>query len=253
MHFVAPTGEPLEHGYVKIHEERGDACVREFYCGKSTCRVTSLAPGRYRFEYHPKDQHLAPAAVRVALPSAAPIEVRCARGARVTGTVLGADTKGFRVTWLGRANGYDAGGPTGAEWDGQAEPAAEVVDGRFELLGLTPQSGGLYVHKTGDPRCAYVPGVLPGTESLALHLERGYTIRGTVAGFDPARHDRVRAVRGAISVSAEVAPDASFAIVGLPPGRFRVEVLTRERTETLVVGVTADVEAGAEGVRVRAR
>jgi hypothetical protein len=98
-----------------------------------------------------------------------------------------------------------------------------------------------------------VPGVLPGTESLALHLERGYTIRGTVAGFDPARHDRVRAVRGAISVSAEVAPDASFAIVGLPPGRFRVEVLTRERTETLVVGVTADVEAGAEGVRVRAR
>jgi len=251
LHFFAPDGEPLEPGFVRIHEERDETCVRAFYCRKSVQRVSELAPGRYRFEFHAQDQSLAPASARVMLPSPGPIELHCTQGAVLKGRLLGADARGFTATWLGSVNRFSADHyAAGAPQEG---PTTKVINGRFEFLGLAHGTAALYVHKEGDPRCAYVPDVRAGTESLAIGLETGRVIRGSVVDFDPARHRGVQAVRGAISVRAMIEPDATFAIVGLPPGRFRVELLAGQRPSVFVVAAARDVAAGADCVELLAR
>lgn len=80
------------------------------------------------------------------------------------GRLRGDHTEGSRATWLGRVNRFRADHHAGDAR--QVGPTAEVVDGGFELQGLTRESAALHVHKDGDPRCAYVPDVLAGTQSL---------------------------------------------------------------------------------------
>ncbi|MCK6461177.1 MAG: hypothetical protein L6Q95_14945 [Planctomycetes bacterium] len=117
------------------------------------------------------------------------------------------------------------------------------------------------MRREGDPRYALVSGCRPGRGVLRVTLSEGSAIGGRVAvpeGLDPSALD-VRAVRGRLDQHAKVRKDGTFAIPGLPPGAFRVELVTREwslrrgRVVRWLHDARDDVPAGAVDVRLRVR
>jgi len=238
-----------------------------FTCGPSVgegglVEIRRLMPGRYAVEVLPRSGEWLPATVLATLP-AEPVDVRCAGALRIDCALEGEDLKDFEVTWTGACN-------EGLNSAQQQARTIHVDSPTFALRGIGAGAGDLYARRAGDPRFAFVPGVRPGRGVVRLKLSKGWTIRGQVdAPAGPTRPSlTVRAAAGLIEQRAPVGEDGAFSIVGLPPGRFRVELVTGAWTDSWsrrggrVTGGWAvrwlhdakdDVAAGATDIRLRAR
>lgn len=224
--------------------------------------IPRLMPGRYAVEVLPRGQEWLPATVLATLP-ADPREVQCAQALRIDGVLEGEDLGDFEVTWTGACN-------EGISNAVQQARTIRVDSGAFTLRGIGDGAGDLYARRAGDPRFALVPGVRAGPGVVRLTLSRGWAIRGHVDVPDGLTRSSltVRAVAGLIEQRARVGEDGAFSIEGLPPGSFRVELVTGAWTDVesrrggRVTGGWAvrwlhdardDVAAGTEDVRLGVR
>jgi len=213
-------------------------------------RIRGLLPGSYDIEVYPRDPDALPATVRVFLPGG-PYEVLCPQATRIEGFLDGPDSGGFDVTWTGPANmAFARTDSSGGPWRGQEGRTVSVSGGSFLLEGVGQETGAIYARRPGDPRCAYVASYSATQGSLRLALTEARAIRGHVEGAQASSLLlQVRAVRGQLTQMGEVEADGSFAIVGLPPLDFRVEL----RSGAWLHDAHDDVPAGATGVRLRVR
>ena len=244
-----PEGPITGHVTVRVRDLTRPArgvLVYEPYArdGELEYEIPRVVPGAYEIEVLPHGEWL-PACVVATVPGES-VDVRLAPGLSIEGLLEGEDLKDFRTTWTG---------PCNEGWRTLRTESAEFV---FRAVG--EGVGDLYARREGDPRYALVTGCRPGRGVVRLTLSEGRTIRGRVEipeGFDPAAL-AVRAVRGLLDQYARVCPDGAFSIVGLPPGLFRVECVTRGWSRDGLVDnwthdANDDVPAGAEGVRLRVR
>lgn len=229
---VTRPGDVLEH----------DLHVRE---GELQYEPPRLLPGIYEIEVVPEDKESLQTRVRVTVPGA-PVDVLCPRSSSIDCFLEGEDLKHFEITWSGPCD--------------ESRRTIGVSSAEFAFRGIGVGIGDVYARREGDPRCALVAACRPGAGVVRLTLAEGLTIRGRVEGLerlDPSWLT-ARAVRGALDQHAPVGPDGTFAIVGLPQGSFRVELVTRRWLRTgLVVSWLHDdrddVVTGAEDVVLRVR
>jgi hypothetical protein len=233
--------------------------VRE---GEDLIEVPGLMHGTYEVEVLPKHQKWLPARARATLPGE-PIDVRCEQALSIEGLLEGEDLRDFEITWTGPCN-------EGFEDNAQRGRTLRVKTATFVLRGIADGVGDVYARRAGDSRFAFATAVRPGPGVLRLTLSKGRAITGRVAtpaGLKPATLD-VRAVSGLVEQRARVRGDGTFSIVGLPPGTFRIELVTRAwcsarspRGGRVAGGwvdkwlhdARVDVPAGTEDVRLRAR
>jgi hypothetical protein len=213
-------------------------------------------PGEYEFEAAPHDGAYLPVRGRVAIPCA-PVDIDLPLASRIEGELEGEALEGFEVTWTGPCNPA-----VKREWETQETASKQFgravrtgPDGHFLIEGVGGGEGDIYARREDDPRCALVSSCRPTRGVLRIPLSEGRAIGGHVEprpGITLASL-RVRASSGAATQHGAVRADGSFAIVGLPPGRFRVELLSQGFPYgEWVHDVLEDVEAGAETtLRVR--
>ncbi|MFI5401555.1 MAG: hypothetical protein ACHQ1G_01365 [Planctomycetota bacterium] len=212
--------------------------------GELEYEAPRVTPGTYEIEVVP-DADLLPARAVATLPGA-PFDARLTQSLSIEGFLEGDDLKDFEITWTGPCN------------EGWCTLIAESAG--FVLRGLADGAGDVYARREGDPRCVLVTGCRPGTGVLRLTLSEGRVIGGRVAGLeglDPSAL-AVRAVRGLLDQYAGVRPDGTFSIVGLPPGAFRVELVTRGWSSKGLVDrwlhdARDGVETGTDNVALRVR
>ncbi|HEX5135382.1 MAG TPA: carboxypeptidase-like regulatory domain-containing protein [Planctomycetota bacterium] len=216
--------------------------------GGDVLRLTGLLPGISDLVIHPPGANYVSAHARVAAPGE-PVVIEWPLMIPVDGILEGEDVDDFGITWTGDA---PTDGTTVVRIGTTAWPPGRLlVDplGRFRLYAAGP--GAICARRAGDPRCAWAPAFDPSRGFLRLPLATGREIRGSVEGRPGMRLSalRVRAVAGALSESAAVNDDGRFAIVGLPPVAFRVELRSGEWVHEAI----DSVPAGAGGVRLHVR
>jgi hypothetical protein len=223
MLVLDPDGPVNGYATVRVTELRSSRSVsyephiRE---GLLATRAPSLAPGTYRIDVYPQGD-LLPARAIVSVPGA-PVEIRCERALVIEGLLEGDYIVNFEITWTGPGNPLFEAGVR------QRGRTLYVSTADFVLRGVGEGVGDLYARRPGDRRCALVTGCRAGRGVVRMTLVEGCSIDGRVEvpeGLDPSALD-VRAVRGLLTQDARVRPDGTFSIVGLPPGEFRLELVT---------------------------
>jgi hypothetical protein len=186
--------------------------------------------------------------------------LQCPVASRIEGELEGEGLEGFEVTWSGPCNpaymrrDWDAKYETYSQRGGTARIGKG--SGAFLLEAVGEGAGDLYARREGDPRSAFVAGYRPSHGYLRLALSEGRTIAGRVEAPDGLRlaRLRVRATRGVLEQCAAVCEDGSFSVVGLPPGAFRVELLSEGFPWVeWVHDARENVEAGSIGLLLRVR
>lgn len=243
MRVHGPEGPLDERVTVRLRDlaRPRDALQRDLYVRDGETNCVAFMPGRYEIEVSSENAWL-PVRLLATLPGE-PVEVRFAEGLFIEGLLEADDVKWFEITWTGPGS-----------------PTACLQGPEFRLSGLADGAGDLYVRRDADPRYALVSGCRPGRGMLRITLSEGSTIGGHVAvpeGLDPSGLD-VWAVRGSVRQHASVRKDGTFTILGLPPGVFRVELVSRGwRSRGQVVlwihDTRDDVPVGTEDVVLRVR
>jgi hypothetical protein len=217
-------------------------------------------PGEYEIEAAPTDAPYLPARGRATIPGP-PVDLHLPRAVRIEGLLEGEGLKGFEITWTGPCNPSFKCQDYAFRSDEAAPQYGRTVRirgdrGAFLFEAVGEGDGEVYARREGDPRCAFVARYGPSHGFLRLTLSEGASVKGRVQAPVRAKLDRlrVRAVRGLAAQSAVVREDGTFAIVGLPPGPFRVELVSggfpiREWIHDTQEGV----EAGSENVVLRVR
>jgi len=218
--------------------------VEWLYGGRTLCtqpwggalRAYGLLPGTCEIEADLDKPGCLPAFARAMVPGG-PVEITWPRTTVVDGHLEGEDVEGFEVTWTG---------------EGHCEPSLPCrlcEDGEFRVVGTG--AGSFYARRGGDPRCAFVEHLELASADIHLKLRIGQRIRGQVEGMPGMRLSalRVHAVAGLLAQWAQVQDDGSFAIVGLPPLAFRVEL----RSGAWLHDACDNIVAGTDGVRLRVR
>jgi hypothetical protein len=189
-----------------------------------------------------------------------PLDLRCPAATRIEGELEGEHLEGFEVTWTGPCNQAYQRRDWEARYETYAQQGATARIGQgsnaFLLEAVEEGPGTLYARREGDPRCAFVSGHRPSLGHARLALSEGGTITGRVEAPADLRLSRlrVRAARGLLVQQAAVREDGTFAIVGLPAGNFRVELVSaRFRCEEWLHDAVENVPAGAEGLALRVR
>jgi hypothetical protein len=209
-------------------------------------RIERLLPGTYSVEVRPRSMDLLPVTARVSIPGD-PLEISWPPATPVEGRLEGTDLEDFEITWTGEGDEYRTVRIGTTAW-----PPGLLSEGSRGMFRLgTGGPGAICARRDGDPRCAFVPDFAPSRGFLLLVLGRGEVIRGRAEGQPGLDLSalRVRAVARALTAEARVQPDGGFAIVGLPPGAFRIEL----RSGAWLHDARDDVPAGAEDVRLRVR
>jgi hypothetical protein len=217
------------------HPAFGPRGTWEYLREGESLRIDDLLPGVYDVEILPDAEHL-PSSARVPVPGP-PVDIHCAATRGCEGVLEGDNSRGFEITW------------TGGGWSVGAQ------QGQFVLRGPVDAIGDVYARRPGDPRCAFVPGIRLPAGVLSLTLSEGETIRGRVDAPPGLNLSKlcVRAARGVLDQRAPVRADGTFAIRGLPPGSFRVELVTNGYPHSWIHDAAANVPAGAEDVVLRVR
>ncbi len=184
-------------------------------------------------------------------------------GLKITGTVSTSGGDPVGNAWI-NAN------PQDRKSGGTNVNARTKPDGTFELLGLAPDSGAytLQVNANrfggGSLTPLTMKDVQPGTSGLAIVLESGLSIDGTIktAAGDPIQNAWVSAQRiaqegepgGGGMGNSPVEPTGKFNIGGLKPGRYRLTMNTwgNGTNKQMVLEGGQDVAAGSSGITLTA-
>jgi hypothetical protein len=159
----------------------------------------------------------------------------------VSGRLVGDDVAGFIVEFVGRRG----------EGPPLRQRAVTDDEGRFTIGGIGADEGCLVASRRGDARYALRRGVHGGVDGIELRLERGLGLAGRLAHADgtpvgPPIGVRVVHVETGFWRNAPVEA-GRFAIGGLPPGDYRVELLGSDAR----LAASPVVRAGAAGVELR--
>jgi hypothetical protein len=196
-------------------------------------------------------QAVSPWAEPVDVPADAPetrVTLRAARALTIRGTV------------------YDPAGSPVSSHTIRARPAGSAAvastlsepDGAFSLGPLLPgewlvqAAGG----RTGAPSEAVV--VEAGADGLALHLVAPAVLRGRLVGAEGEDLPAARVIAWAailggreLARMAWTAPDASFQLDGLGPGRYDLAARTEDGRVAVLHGLTLEAGAVLEGLTLR--
>lgn len=96
------------------------------------------------------------------------------------------------------------------------------ADGRFRIADCGHGRTKILVRAPGHPRTEHDAGEIPvraTTHEITVLVGRGVTVRGRLDGFGDLRAPQISLESGDDSARREIAPDGSFAIDGVGPGR----------------------------------
>ncbi len=165
------------------------------------------------------------------------VTITCAPPFALSGRVDGEHTDGFFVSW------FEPGMPQRS-----SQCTAKVgTDGRFTLKHMHGGGvGTLHAWRPGDTRYGVLEHVDFSMGPVRLRLREGRSITGRIEGLGPWARDVIVIARaGPIGAFDHVDSDGGFALVGLPEGRFDLEVEARTGArETRVVASRRGVDAG---------
>lgn len=215
------------------------ACVRKSqvaghsFDGRSNrFRIQPLPRSKVELHFRLKRRHRLVLPRRIELvPPAADLLLRVAHGHELRGRV----TSRLESHRIG-VNFVDA-------WGREHLHERVDEDGTFEIPGLPPGPGFLYVTASARGRFLVVDEAWPGRGPLDLRLVSARKVRGRILGLPwPVRRGHVTARRGPLAYEARIEPDGSFETGPLAPGPWDFEYEIVEPKG--VVAPRARVEAG---------
>ena len=165
--------------------------------------------------------------------------------ARLTGRLTGdGDKAGFAITV--RPTGSISGDADGAVGNGQS-----IADGTFSLDVPLDIALDVYASKTGDDRFGFVAGVRGGGADVAVRLEVGKSIEGTLEDADGnpiGQNGWILASNESWRSYGVADATGKWKLRGLPPGRYRLRPMNVGSAKTAAV---VEADAGAINVRIR--
>lgn len=226
---VGPAGEPVGSGWVLLVPDAAPARAegpapfleREPYAAIRAGRfaLTGAPDGPCRLIAIPEGEEFSPSEIVAASAPCEGIELCVPRSVPVSLELAGGAGAGpvWFATWAGATA---SGRPL---WRSASSDAAS----RLRLL-LPPTGGGtLYARNPDDDRYALVEGLVASAPPQApLPLHAGLSLKGRVEGLGAgeAQGSLLRLKGPQVTTSAWLAPDATFHVRGLPPGRYEAEV-----------------------------
>jgi hypothetical protein len=252
---VGPEGEPVPSGWVMVLDEPDDPAptpspfgpAQRPYGGISagTFEVRDAPEGRRRVVAIPRGDEYAPSdVVEVTIPGDG-VKLSVPRCVEVAVQVEGGHGAVFDAVWTGAAADGTPVWRTGRVGE----------DGRLTLR-LPPAMGGmLYVRSSTDDRYAYVDSFAAesGSEPRVLSLSMGLSITGTVDGLTQAEAEGATLVASGETLrsATRLSGDGSFALRGLPPGKYEITVDVPAPVSFATSLAPQVIEAGAREVVIR--
>jgi hypothetical protein len=204
--------------------------------GDGTFRLEGLKAATYRIHVQRHDNGPAPEPVRATAPATG-LRIQLPRSERIAGRIQGAgDLSGFQVM----------AAPDGTL--NSRRSALTASDGSFTIEGIGSGGQTLMVRKDNDDRFGFLPGVQPGTPNATVELQAGRTIEGVVesASGSSVQNWYVMASSPTWRSWTRAGADGTFALRGLPEGRYKLTVHGDNATAS-----EDDVATGTTGVRLR--
>jgi protocatechuate 3,4-dioxygenase beta subunit len=274
-------GSPVEGVEVKAAEAEGSGRAAAFggisrgeqsatSDAKGAFRVTGLGEGRYTIEVEaPWGAQINVRGKRVEGIAAGStgVKITLDAGAQIAGHVVDAKRRPVPNAWI-QANPMpkENDDSEGNEWRGTQSRA----DGSFTLLGLGAGPYGIDVSASGGAggfRPKHVDDVAVGAKDLEILVDEGLSISGVVVSADgksvgqmALRATPVDSGGSPFDVESGASRNGGnawtdmhgkFAIAGLAPGAYRVEVAPwGGSNQGWVVEPKQEIQAGATGVRL---
>jgi len=202
---------------------------------QTSFRLGPLKAGRYTLV---AGRHVFDEAVRLDVDApTANARIELPKSPHLFGVLLGRDVGRFTLRF------DHAGGTVGTVMSGPS--------GAFAILNREDVTGTLVAYRDGDARYARIEGVRPAAGPVRVQLVKGSSISGRITGlpsFD-AGWLEIHAVAPMLGISAKVATDGSFRIVGLPPGTYEIDCDWRGQEGRVIPA--SNVKAGTRDVVLR--
>jgi len=238
---VDADGKPATGIYVSVQDPEGRGYGAEMAVD-GAFTIKGLTPGPVELNVQSQtDGRSRAAGIKVEAPSK-DVRIVLPRMLKLTGRILGNDTKGFYVAAM-------PAGPDRAK-GGNAMGAATAADGTFsiDVPGEGPYR--LTAQRSGDDRYGLMEPVRVGAE-VSVPLETGATIEGTLedaAGKPAGENSWVMLTSERWNGNGKVGADGAFRARGLLPGRYKVAFSVNGSYERW----PEEVETGATGLRLKA-